>query len=389
MILVGDYVGFSTEVSLDPALDGKLVLANLEGPWCNIEGKPRPRKAGPRVWNIHITEGPRWAFTLANNHMMDFAEEGLSETMSRLKARDIPFVGAGDYESANSPMILEESGKKIGVIACAEHQFGMAEKGRIGIAPMGDWLFESVRQLKKKVDVVIVSCHSAVEMIPVPSPRLRDFYRALIDAGATIIHGHHAHVPQGWESYKDGFIFYGLGNFLVSPEVWKSSKNTLWSLMVEIDFSSEKPSVCVVPAHIIKEGGNTKVVLDKKSLKDYCEQLCSVLSNDILFRGVWQVLAVRTYHELYENNLGFYPIDETGLSCRNWLKRLYHIVKTVWAFMRHKNTSIYALVQYNYMQCFSHQDCISEAMGLQLNIREDFRSADAEKVVDFLVGVGD
>ncbi len=385
MILIGDYVGFSERVTLDASLNGKLVLGNLEGPWCHTTDKPLPKKAGPRVWNTFLAEGPKWAFTLANNHMMDFGEEGLAETKSRLVARGIPFVGAGDLMTAKQPMILEESGKKIGVIACAELQFGMAEEDRVGIAPMGAWLFDAVRELKQQVDVIIVSCHIAVEMIPVPSPRLREFYHALIDAGATIIHGHHAHVPQGWEQYKDGYIFYGLGNFLVSPKMWGSGVNTLWSLTAEVDFSGDKPKVTVVPARILQEGEGVRVVLDATFAPKYCEQLCSIFKDESLFKGVWQVLAVKTYHDLYENNLGFYPIDTTRLSLRNWVKRLYHAIKTLIAFFLRKNSSVYGLVQYNYLQCFSHYDCIAEAMGVQMGARNDWRTGDTAKVVNSLL----
>lgn len=382
MILVGDYVGFSSNVTIDSSLNGKLVLGNLEGPWCETEGKPRPKKAGPRVWNNYLAEGPRWAFTLANNHMMDFGEEGLAETKSRLTARGIPFVGAGDLETAITPMILEEAGKKIGVLACAELQFGMAEEGTVGIAPMGAWLFDAVRQLKQKVDVVIVSCHIAVEMIPAPSPRLRAFYQALIDAGATIIHGHHAHVPQGWEKYKDGYIFYGLGNFLVSPTAWDGSRNTLWSLTAEIDFSEVTPQVTVSPARIVKDGDGARVIIDKDFAPEYCDQLSAIFKDETLFKGVWQELAVKTYHELYENNLGFYPIDATRLSLRDWVKRFYHAAKTLLAFFLRRNTSVYSLVQYNYMQCFSHHDSISEAMGLQLGVRRDWRTPETKRIAE-------
>ena len=380
MILIGDYVGFSRKVKLDSSFDGKLVLGNLEGPWCETTGKPQPKKAGPRVWNTFLAEGPKWAFTLANNHMMDFGEEGLAETKSRLEARGIPFVGAGDFATAMKPMILEEAGKKIGVIACAELQFGMAEEECVGVAPMGAWLFEAIRRLKQEVDVVIVSCHAAVEMIPMPSPRLREFYHALIDAGASIIHGHHAHVPQGWETYKEGTIFYGLGNFLVSSQGWRGERNTLWSLTAEVDFSCGKPMVNVTPARIVQEGDITSVVLAPTFASTYCKQLSAIFKDDAHFRGVWQELAIRTYHELYENNLGFYPIDATRLSLRNWVKRLYHTDKTLMAFFLRKNTSVYGLVQYNYLQCFSHYDCIAEAMGVQLGSRKDWRT-DACKAV--------
>ena len=251
---------------------------------------------------------------------------------------------------------------------------------------MGMWLFEAIRRLKQEVDVVIVSCHAAVEMIPVPSPRSREFYHALIDAGATIIHGHHAHVPQGWETYKNGYIFYGLGNFLVSPIAWKGGRNTLWSLTAEVDLSGEKPMVSVTPARIVQEGDMTSVVLDQTFAPGYCEQLSAIFKDEALFRGVWQELAIRTYHELYENNLGFYPIDATRLSLRNWVKRLYHTIKTLTAFFLRKNSSVYGLVQYNYLQCFSHYDCIAEAMGVQLGARQDWRTDACKVIVATLLG---
>ena len=386
MILVGDYVGFSSKVMLDSSFNGKHVLANLEGPWCDIEDKTCPAKAGPRVWNSFLIDGPNWIFTLANNHMMDFGEKGLQETQTRLRDRGIPFVGTGNLQESQRPIIVEESEKKIGILSCAELQFGMAGDTKVGVAPMGEWLFEAIQKLKKDVDVVIVSCHVAVEMIPVPSPRLRDFYRALIDAGATIIHGHHAHVPQGWEKYNGGYIFYGLGNFLVSPAAWMGTKNTLWSLIVEVDFSSDKPIVNVCPARIVEEDDNkVRIVLDRNFAKKYCEQLLVVFKDEGCFKGVWQELAIRTYHELYENNLGFYPIDNIRLTLRNWVKRLYHTIKTLVAFLLRKNTSVYALVQYNYMQCFSHQDCIGEAMGVQLGVRKDYRTSKSKEIAEFLL----
>lgn len=374
MYLIGDYVGYTDAVQLDSALSGELVLGNLEGPWCTPEGKPRPRKAGPRVWNAEVLAGPRWAFTLANNHMMDFGLEGLEETQRRLRERGIPFVGAGmSLAKALRPMILEERGRRIGVLACAEHQFGMAEPECPGIAPMGLWLLKAVRDLKQEVDVVIVSCHAAVEMSPIPAPELREFYHALIDAGADVIHGHHAHVPQGWERYGQGYIFYGLGNFLVNPNRW-SEPNTRWSLVARIDMAKEQLAVEVAPAQICEEGAMTIVRLLPGKGGTYLAALNSVFGEGQLLQGAWQEEAVAHYHWLYENNLGFYPIDCTGLSGREWLKRVYHAMWTLLAFLIRRTTSPYCLVQYNYVQCESHRMVLSEAMGCQTGMRSSCRS---------------
>ena len=54
---------------------------------------------------------------------------------------------------------------------------------------------------------VIVSVHAAIEDSPWPSPYIRELYHSFIDAGATVVHGHHLHVPQGYETYDEGVIF--------------------------------------------------------------------------------------------------------------------------------------------------------------------------------------
>lgn len=385
MYLIGDHVGYTDTVRLDAALNGELVLGNLEGPWCTPEGKPRPRKAGPRVWNAAVAEGPRWAFTLANNHMMDFGLEGLEETQWRLRERSIPFVGAGAaLAEAVHPVILEEHGRRIGVLACAEHQFGMAEPECPGIAPMGLWLLKAVRDLKQEVDVVIVSCHAAVEMSPIPAPELREFYHALIDAGADVIHGHHAHVPQGWERYAGGYIFYGLGNFLIDSERW-TAPNTRWSLVVSLDFLGAEIEAQVIPAEIVCAEDAVEVRLSSGKSETYLKALNSIFSDATLHRGAWQEMAVRLYHNLYEHNLGFYPIDRTRLSGRDWMKRLYHTLRTLLAFLRRRETSDYPLVQYNYVQCESHQALLAAAMGVQFTARADMRSERSNELIATLL----
>ncbi len=382
MFLVGDHVGFSDNVKLDARLHGQLVFGNLEGSWCRADGKPLPRKAGPRVLNHSVVKGPRWVFALANNHMMDYGVEGLVETRERLSAHGIPFAGAGrSLEEAQRPVLVEECGKRIGILSCAEHQFGMADERTPGIAPLGMWLLGAIRKLRTQVDVVIVSVHAAVEMSPIPAPELRTFYHALIDAGADVIHGHHAHVPQGWEKYKDGYVFYGLGNFLVDPARWPEA-NTRWSLVAELDLSGDSIKASVSSARILQTGDGASVELVPAAVReDYLVRLNSIFADEALFRGAWQEMAVSLYHSLYEHNLGFYPIDETGIGMRNWIKRLYHTAKTLWAFLRRREKSDYPLVQYNYVQCESHRMLLAEAMGVSCGCREDCRTEKSKSII--------
>jgi poly-gamma-glutamate capsule biosynthesis protein CapA/YwtB (metallophosphatase superfamily) len=241
MILAGDYIPKQKAVRLD-LLPGT-ILANLEGPILGDHLPAPSPKAGPNLYSRACeTDGRSFIFALANNHMMDYGVEGVESTKAVLTKAGIPFCGAGaNLEDARQPLIVEEDGKKIGIISCCERQFGCAEADRPGVAEKGLWLFEAVRQLKPRTDFVIVSCHAAFEHAPFPSPRLREFYHLLIDAGADVIHGHHSHVPQGWESYHNGVIFYGMGNFVVDPAGWNFCEHHCWSIAAEVCFSGDKP----------------------------------------------------------------------------------------------------------------------------------------------------
>jgi uridine kinase len=219
MYLTGDFIPEERSFKL-PDFSNEYVLSNLEGPICSAT-----IDKGIKV-GVHLRSSPfelkgKWAFALANNHIMDYGYDGLKQTREFLESIGIRYCGAGStQEESRKPIILEESGCKIAVFSCCEKQFGITGESTPGCAEMGTWLYTSVRDIKqaKKVDYVIVSCHAASEFSPWVSPTLRSFYHSLIDIGVDVIHGHHSHVPQGYEVYKDRPIFYGLGNFVVDVE---------------------------------------------------------------------------------------------------------------------------------------------------------------------------
>lgn len=190
--------------------------------------------------------------SLANNHMLDYGIEGLEETLQVLDKQDIVYVGAGRTTSeATEPVIINKNGISFGFLAfaCAFPYCYAATYAQPGIAavhihtsyvPNHPWedehpgvppnvvtsvnnedlkrVREAVSKLKDRVDHVIVSYHWGI-----PGQHdLVDYQRALayatIDAGASIILGHHAHVLQGVEIYQGGVVIYGLSNFLFDLE---------------------------------------------------------------------------------------------------------------------------------------------------------------------------
>jgi poly-gamma-glutamate synthesis protein (capsule biosynthesis protein) len=75
-----------------------------------------------------------------------------------------------------------------------------------------------IHQIKASVDIVIVICHCGVEYIPFPPPYVAGAFQRIVDCGAHLVIGHHPHVPQGIQIYKNTPICYSLGNFIFYQE---------------------------------------------------------------------------------------------------------------------------------------------------------------------------
>ena len=406
MILAGDFISKNLKVRLPKEFGGQLVLANLEGPIC-ADGLPRSNKVGvclhtkremfecSECSNVRMCGGVKFAFSLANNHMMDFQEEGLRQTEEFLVARNIPFAGAGaDEAEARKPMILEENGKRIAVFSCCERQFGMATADSAGCAEKGVWLYSAVREIKKigVADRVIVSCHAASEFCPWPSPDLRAFYHSLVDAGADIIHGHHAHVPQGWEVYKGCPIFYGLGNFVVDPARWGGNHNQLWSLVVCVQMNSDKVHFEVKACSLMREGDEIGTALSELSEDQarYVALANEGLKTDAMLESVWQEASCRLYPRLYSQCLRAVPVANRKLSMRDRLRKLMFVALDLGAvFLGCERVSSrsrhYGKVLYNYLNCESHVEMMRTALGVHLGVLPDRRNERTKEMADAIL----
>ena len=154
--------------------------------------------------------------TIANNHIMDQGPQGISSTLRLLEANGISYVGGGNnLQAACKPYIFEKDGKTIGVYACAEHEFTIAQESYPGANPFDP--LESpdhVASLKAQCDYVIVLYHGGRENYRYPSPNLQKICRKLVDKGADLVVCQHSHCIGCEEKYHGGTIVYGQGNFL-------------------------------------------------------------------------------------------------------------------------------------------------------------------------------
>lgn len=153
---------------------------------------------------------------LANNHIMDHGDRGLRSTISALKDKGIDYVGAGEsLEMARNILIRDVKGFRIGILAIAENEFGIATIDKPGSNPLN--IMDTVRNITKHrdyFDYLIVLVHAGTELYPYPSPYLMDTCRFLVEQGANAVICQHSHCSGCVETYKEAPIVYGQGNFI-------------------------------------------------------------------------------------------------------------------------------------------------------------------------------
>jgi poly-gamma-glutamate synthesis protein (capsule biosynthesis protein) len=209
-----------------------LAIVNLECPFTE-HGSPLEKNFNFRARTELVellVQGRVGAVTLANNHLMDYGEIGVSDTIQTLdRAGILHFGAAGNLATAREPLIIERAGVRLGFLGyyfqdahdMLEPQAVYATDRTAGVAGcytdlacMTSMLEQDLTALCPRVDAAIPFFHWGHE----GSNEVRDYQIALahraVDLGARAVLGAHPHRLQGVEVYKDAPIFYSLGNFV-------------------------------------------------------------------------------------------------------------------------------------------------------------------------------
>ena len=167
--------------------------------------------------------------TMANNHVLDYGQAGLADTLAAAKAARFPYVGIGtDAAAAWAPYVTTVKGTRIAVIGVSQvaelASSWVATDSRPGEANAIDLdrTLEAVRAARRLTPTVIVFMHWGTEGEACPDPNQLSLARQLAAAGASIIIGAHAHMLQGSGWLGHTFVAYGMGNFLW----WENSYST-------------------------------------------------------------------------------------------------------------------------------------------------------------------
>ena len=146
----------------------------------------------------------------ANNHARDQGSYGVEFTLDWLERHHIAVTGtARSAEAAHAGVVVERNGLKFGFLAYTYDQSNgnhADSDDRVAVMDAAR-MREDVARLAARADAIIVSMHAGAEYSPKASARQVAFAHAAIDAGASVVVGHHPHVVQPWERYGQGAIF--------------------------------------------------------------------------------------------------------------------------------------------------------------------------------------
>ncbi len=169
----------------------------------------------------------------ANNHAFDGRDVGVLETLRHLKKTGVHVMGTGPTEAdARRPFLFRKGPACVAFVpGTTKSNKGVRGRARVAFYPprRQPELLERVRQTRKRCAFVVVYLHWGTEKLHVPKRKIRAFGHQLIQAGASLVVGHHPHVLEGVEFRPGGVIVYSLGNFVFSnPTAPTRRTGVLW-----------------------------------------------------------------------------------------------------------------------------------------------------------------
>ena len=258
---------------------------------CNLEGSCKTNRPLRKLANLYNSPealetmmhklGIRYV-NLANNHVMDFGEKGLLRLMETLDDIRVQYFGAGrTYSEAMKPVLVSMNGVRLGLIGFSwkpiESVGATQAKAGVALIPPENKLCDAVADLRRDCDHVVVSFHWGYEYERYPLPLHRKLAHAVVDAGASVVIGHHPHVYQGAESYKGGIIYYSLGNFYM-PRPQKSQADV--GIVPIVKFGPNSVQQLTVLHSVRDRPTETLVLLDSYDPQPSIKDLSLMLNAD-------------------------------------------------------------------------------------------------------------
>ena len=337
-------------------------ILNLECP-LTLSAGPIP-KIGPHLKALpecvaFLVASRTNAVCLANNHLRDFGDVGVLDTLRVCRSSGLKTVGAGSsLDEARLPLRTEVNGIRMGVMAMAEREFSIAETDQPGANPIDYQNFTILKELKSQVDFVLVLVHGGTEMLDIPRPGLVDLCRFLVDQGAGAVVVQHTHCVGCVEVYRDAPIVYGQGNFLFgshSTPVEKMDERWFLGMLVELQIARSGPCQIKLDPYEQSRGFHGLKALDadrRQAFLREVDQRSRLLSQPAELHKQWKAHCVREYGYAIGNSFGL-----TGL-----LARANHRLEFA-SMLQTKNG---ARCKLHMLTCESHRELLGACLGINL-----------------------
>lgn len=325
MAFMGDVSEIRAEYELKLPFEVDIIFFNLEGPIYHggTSSRNLPRKAGPRICSTRnvfkdfLSCADVCVGSIANNHGWDYGSVGITDTLEASREVGGHVVGLGE-----DCLRLEPN---ISVLAISEEVFGSMRLG----GPLNTFhprIFQTISAERDKGQFVVLLVHGGTEDTFLVRPATVSLYRSFCDAGACVVWGTHAHVPQMIESYKDSMICYGAGNAFVSLERWRDSLCGLVSKYLIYDSEDSAGTAQYLSSmynedHLMQLGElSDQATLEMIRKADAA--MSRLLCDGDLHLHIWRLYAHVFYKKyfrralrkgtLVDNLLEFLPIRRTG-----------------------------------------------------------------------------
>lgn len=201
-----------------------ILMVNNEFTYSNrgtpLSGKAYTFRADPERVNV-IAEIGTDVLSLANNHVYDYGEEALLDTLDTIEQAGIPYVGAGrNLQEAMKPVYFIANGRKIAIVSATQIERSTnytkeATDDTAGVLKTlnPDKFLSVIEKTRLCSDYVIVFVHWGTENTNYYGNDQIELGQKFIDAGADVIIGGHTHCLQGFDFYNGKPIIYSLGNY--------------------------------------------------------------------------------------------------------------------------------------------------------------------------------
>lgn len=235
-------------------------VGNIEGPLTRARPDKRsgvalqsPPESAPLLRQLNVN-----CYNLANNHAMDCGLPGLEDTFACARQHGAMCFGAGrDLAQASQPLILEQAGVRVGLLAVAHNEGRLAGRGQPGVFAErhAALIRERIGELRSSCDWVVLNYHGGEEYTCIPSPLRRTRLLNYLDAGVDIVVAHHAHVVQCHEQRGKQRIFYSLGNFVFDIPGHAGCRGADESALISLLFDKEGYDITTLGTRCLRGKG--------------------------------------------------------------------------------------------------------------------------------------